>query len=98
MTSFEFWKACLTINETFRLVLRVLRPETRLTVYRSASVKSNTGTVVASWDPRRRATIGDFDKKNKGFDENHKHMSANIFFSFSLICFDKFHIDFQKEL
>ena len=43
--------------------------ETRLTVYRQREVKSNTGTVVASWDPRRRATIRIFDKKNKGFDE-----------------------------
>ena len=28
----------------------------------------NTGTMVASWHPRRRATIGTFDRKNKVFD------------------------------
>ena len=44
--------------------------ETRLTVYRQRQVKSNTGAVVASWDPDWRATIGENDMKNKGFDEN----------------------------
>ena len=30
----------------------------------------STGAVVASWHPRRRATINIFDMKNKGLDEN----------------------------
>ena len=29
----------------------------------------STGAVVASWHPGRRATIGENDMKNKGFDE-----------------------------
>ena len=32
-------------------------------------MKSNTGTVVASWDPRRRATIHENDMKNKSFEK-----------------------------
>ena len=43
--------------------------ETRLTVYRQRQVKSNTGALVASWHPRRRATIHENDMKNKGFDK-----------------------------
>ena len=64
-------------NEKHALLYSPLA-ETRLTVYRQRQVKSNTGTVVASWDPRRRATIGDFDMKKKGFDENRKYMCTNI--------------------
>ena len=52
--------------------------ETRLTVYRQRQVKSNTGAVVASWHPGRRATIGIFDMKNKGFDEKCQEIALLI--------------------
>ena len=38
LTPLDFRRTYLTINETFWPVLRVLRPETRLTVYRATSV------------------------------------------------------------